>query len=175
MEPLITDTNQETCRILVLDDDPARHEWFKGLYPRARVTHARTAAEAIWKISDEVFDLLHLDHDLEMSVEGAEQTEAGLWLPDPEFYNEDTDTGFAVVQAMIETPVEKYPGERRPRVIIHSYSAGGAARMLRALRHAKFDVRLEPYLWQEDRGFAKFLIRKVAALVNRPIRNPWSD
>lgn len=140
-------------RILILDDDPARHDWFADHYRGHELVTCWTAAQAIAAL-DQVPDLIHLDHDLELSAPGAQRVDGGTWLPDAEAYDEERDCGRAVVAAMVERP-------ERPRVIVHSWNARGGRLMVDALERAGFEVSFLPWRWQDDRGFARRVLRNA--------------
>ena len=55
-------------RVLVLDDDEKRHDWFREQADALNweLHHAWTVAEAIESLNRNDFDLVFLDHDLEI-------------------------------------------------------------------------------------------------------------
>jgi CheY-like chemotaxis protein len=99
-----------TARILVLDDDARRHEWFdahlRGHHP---VWSAREARRALQQ--NPPYDLVFLDHDL-----------AEDYAVVPAVWGEDGRTVARFIAAM--------PQEKRPaRVHIHSSNWGAACEM----------------------------------------------
>lgn len=52
-------------RILILDDDQVRHEAFARIYSQHERVHVTRYSEAVFALENDVFDLVHLDHDLE--------------------------------------------------------------------------------------------------------------
>ena len=97
-------------RILVLDDDARRHEWFDAhLSGHDSVRSARDARRALQQ--NPPYDLVFLDHDLAEDL-------AVL----PAVWGEDGRTVARFIAAM--------PGDRRPaRAHIHSSNWGAAAEM----------------------------------------------
>lgn len=51
-------------RVLILDDEPARHALLGMKWAAHTVVQAWTASEAIRALNGEVFDVVSLDHDL---------------------------------------------------------------------------------------------------------------
>jgi len=52
-------------RILILDDDPDRHEWFEKAFSGKDITKAYTYEEAVSALdSGKKYDVVFLDHDL---------------------------------------------------------------------------------------------------------------
>jgi CheY-like chemotaxis protein len=110
-------------KILVLDDEPARHV---GFLRRLRdhtvvsVGNYKEAAQALRAGSP--FDVLFLDHDLGERRNGAD-----------------------VVRFLVrEIPREQWP----KMVVIHSWNPFGAMRMRNLLVDAGIPTCVEPYSWQ---------------------------
>jgi CheY-like chemotaxis protein len=97
-------------KVLVLDDEPYRHQIFQEHLSTEDVRYAWTAVEAVQALLSERFDLVLLDHDLAL---------------------DDPGDGFEVAQALVETP------NRETIVIVHSDNPYGAHRMLQVLRNAR--------------------------------------
>ena len=95
-------------RILVLDDDRERHNWFERAYADHEVWHVYNV-EDLRKRMNQLprFDLVQLDHDLG-------ESENGLRAAD-----------------FIATVLEE---RKRPlKCVVHSWNPSGAQRMLRSL------------------------------------------
>ena len=104
-------------KILFLDDDEVRHTTAQQETIGLDVTFVRTVPEAIKALSETVFDLALLDHDLGGKT----------YVP-----SEHEDTGAAVARAIAQMPLERRPA----RVYIHSYNMAGAHAMVSTLREA---------------------------------------
>jgi DNA-binding response OmpR family regulator len=97
-------------KVLVLDDEPHRHQIFREHLSAEDVRYVWTAVEAVQALLSEHFDLVLLDHDL------------GL---------DDPGDGCDVAQSLVETP------NSEAIVIVHSDNPYGAHRMLQVLRNAR--------------------------------------
>ena len=100
-------------RILVLDDDRSRLSEFK----RKLIGHVgycvETAEEAIEKLSEgDLFEIVYLDHDL------------GGKINQPS----GPGTGYKVAEWL-----SKHPDRKPAKIIIHSFNAPGATKMLEIL------------------------------------------
>ena len=103
-------------KILFLDDMEARHKVFRMGNIGWDVTHVYTAEEAMKALSETVFDLASLDHDLSV--------ETIMLMPD-----KGKGSGYDVALFIAEMPEEK-----RPRtVVVHSLNPSGSIRMMDAL------------------------------------------
>jgi len=109
--------------IFFLDDDPDRVLAFRNAVCDHNLIVATTAQEAIEIINDQTFDLLSLDHDLGGKV----------------YCPSDALSGFALVEVILELPVNKLP----KHVIIHTRNQCGAANMLIPLME---EPRIELYV-----------------------------
>ena len=100
-------------RILFLDDDPERHEYFqeKLLGLGCDITPVTTCEEAIGALKAWTYDVVFLDHDL------GGQT----YVPS------GPGTGFEVAQRLVETP------NKAAQVIVHTINEKGAREMLKVL------------------------------------------
>lgn len=107
-------------RILVLDDEPARHELFKAAWGKHDITHVWTASEAIRALRETTFELVTLDHDLGPASHG---------------------NGLRVARHIAQMP----GALRTMQVCVHSANPVGSAAMLDTLRRAGIDAqRLDP-------------------------------
>lgn len=107
-------------RILVLDDEPARHALFAAVWKGREIVQAWTADEAERALDGERFDLVTLDHDLGPASRG---------------------DGLRVARYIAQMPREKRP----PHVVVHSANPVGAEAMVDTLRRAGVDAhRIDP-------------------------------
>lgn len=115
-------------RVLVLDDDDARHkkfaQWFAGLDVK-HVYNLKTFLEAI---NTGKFEYIFLDHDLYDFVETNGQS------------RELTGQDAAKALCMLD------PQSRPDKVIVHSWNPSGAESMMGILRDAGF----KPIRWVFD-------------------------
>jgi CheY-like chemotaxis protein len=116
------------ARVLLLDDDALRHEWFAK---RLRGDHLDVAVEparAIELLTQNNYDLVFLDHDL---------------LPE-HYYSETTDderTGYAVARWLASRP------DRQPAstIVVHTRNADGALRMVELMRRVGRQAEHVPF------------------------------
>jgi hypothetical protein len=99
-------------KIFFLDDDKERHRRFKMNRIGADITTAWTCAEACKILSETVFDVAYLDHDL------SELAAAGQPA-------KDEKTGTDVAEFIASLPEEKRP----LHVVLHSFNEYGRRRM----------------------------------------------
>ena len=113
-------------KIFFLDDDKERHRRFLKNRIGMDVTTAWSYEEAVRTLSDEVFDVAYLDHDLsDLAASGR---------PAP---GEKTGTDVAEF-------IANMPEDKRPRsVIIHSFNDYGRKRMAAILRDAGVPVSIQ--------------------------------
>lgn len=114
-------------RVLVLDDDDARHDGFRMWLIGAEAVHVHTAAQARDMLRGDRFDIVCLDRDLDLvSTMGGEGEETG----------EDV-----AEYIRLHLPREKHPGH----VLIHSWNAPGALRMARDIASVGIPHTRQPY------------------------------
>ena len=102
-------------RILVLDDDKARLELFQRNLIGHLVTCVETAPEAIQQLTEQVFQVVFLDHDLGGKV----------------FQESGEGTGWEVAKWLSENPT------RKPVLtVLHSFNEAGRKNMLALLPEA---------------------------------------
>jgi CheY-like chemotaxis protein len=107
-------------RVLLLDDDERRHDWFARRFAGDQLDIAVEPNTAIALLAANSYDAIFLDHDL---------------LPEHYRTNEPTDeehTGYAVAAWLAARP-EVQPSTT---IIVHTRNANGALKMVRKLRAA---------------------------------------
>lgn len=117
-------------RILFLDDDVSRHEYFMKLYGKGSFSNH---VVAVWNVEEakealdtlEQFDAVCLDHDLSGRVYEAS----------------GPTTGYAVAQHIVQMPKEKQP----PLVFIHTMNPMASKMMLGVFDNSGITVRQEPF------------------------------
>lgn len=110
-------------KILFLDDDEQRHTYAATALIGHDVTHVRTVPEALKQLAVGGFDVAMLDHDL-----GGQH-----YAPSNEV------SGYAVAQAIEAGQVKV------PRVVVHSFNAAGATRMVAAIANSGVPVAWAPF------------------------------
>lgn len=106
-------------RILVLDDDPFRHDAFRRRLEYHEVTFTWSAEQALSALSEGPYDVAQLDHDLGPGLTGED---------------------------FVKEMLSKFPPEAWPRsVVVHSNNWAGAGRMTERLRDAGIPSRYEPF------------------------------
>lgn len=114
-------------RILILDDDEARHAMLREHLRGHDLTHAWNSTEATSRVhgysGESPYDVVMLDHDL------------------GEFDEPSLGTGLHVAREVALVSVA-----RRPRLaIVHSHNPDGAAQMMAVLSDAGITAHREPF------------------------------
>lgn len=128
-------------RILVLDDDDARHGYFAKQFIGHEVTHVHTYTECIQTLLDnDPFEVVFLDHDLNdhgyrsTADEKTDYVQRSL----TRFSREGELDGRDVAEDMVRL----FPVEKRPyQVVVHSWNPQGAKEMMSILKDAGFNVQ----------------------------------
>src|SRR3990172_9753181 len=111
-------SRQPTLRVLVVDDDPERREYFRRRFRSAVL--ATNYAEDVRALAGERFDLVLLDHDLRDRARNG--------------------------QDIADFMTRRLPRRCRPKVVIHRTNTRGAYAMLVALRSTGFEVESVPFI-----------------------------
>ena len=115
-------------RVMLLDDDLVRHEWFAKQFKGDALDTAVDPAGAIELLSSKYYDVIFLDHDL---------------LPE-HYYAEGTDderTGYAVAAWLASRPDR----QSTSTIIVHTRNADGAMRMVERLRGVGRQAEYVPF------------------------------
>lgn len=130
-------------KVLVLDDDDIRHEWFKEYFKDFEAQHVYTVDGAITAlIADPQYDFVFLDHDLNdnhkyRSVKKID----GDNIPD---YVGPCTVELTGVDVAIFIARILEPGKRPKEVVVHSWNPPGAERMIQTLR----DAGIKTHKWE---------------------------
>src|SRR5919202_1847360 len=115
-----TTARRSALRVLLLDDDERRHDWFARRFAGDKLDIAVEPSKAIALLTANPYDAIFLDHDL---------------LPEHYRTTEPTDeerTGYAVATWLAARP-EVQPSST---IIVHTRNANGALKMVRKMREA---------------------------------------
>lgn len=124
-------TVSRDMRVLVLDDEPHRHEWFaaEGATLGWRMNHAWSADEAIQTLEQEPrFHVVFLDYDLAVLADDRRRRD-GIWITGP---NGAVAAGYLAHLLPL--------GQRPHHVHVHSWNPLGAEHMEGLLTVAGLNV-----------------------------------
>jgi CheY-like chemotaxis protein len=115
-------------RILIVEDDETRCDWFRRRLGEHELDVTCGVVEAIGRLGEREYDLILLDHDL---------------LEDHYLSNEPDDdhTGYAVAAWLAAHP----DSQPVATVVVHSLNYAGAQRMVETLIAAGFDAEHVPF------------------------------
>jgi CheY-like chemotaxis protein len=119
---------QSTVRVLIVEDDPSRCEWFNRKLSNADRDITQDVREAIRWLSEYDYSLILLDHD----------------LADEHYFSNELDderTGYAVAAWLAAHPDH----QRDSMIIVHSLNYPGAARMVQIMLDAGRDAEHIPF------------------------------
>lgn len=121
--------------ILILDDDKFRHEYFAKKYLGDKIFHAYKYSEFLNFLNqDVVFDLIHLDHDLDHLVSDCDTFLDGCG--NVQFFN-----GTHAALKICELSDDMLP----KKVIIQSVNPAGAKNMMSDLKARGVPVIHQPF------------------------------
>jgi hypothetical protein len=115
-------------RVLLLDDDVLRHEWFAKQFKRDVLDVASDPPRAIELLSENRYDVIFLDHDL---------------LPEHYYADgpDDERTGYAVANWLASRP----DLQAASSIVVHTRNADGALRMVELLRNSGRQAEHVPF------------------------------
>ena len=121
-------------RIFLLEDDERRCAWFEKRFKGDTLDVSCDIAEAKQLLEANVYDSIFLDHDLIPEHYGSD-------VPD------DERTGYAIAAFLASRPEL----QRAATIMVHSFNAEGALRMVEELRGAGRQADYVPFHFLEDR------------------------
>jgi len=121
-------------RIFLLEDDERRCAWFEKRFRGDTLHISCDIAEAKQLLETNTYDSIFLDHDLMPEHYGAE-------TPD------DERTGYAIAAFLASRPEL----QRAATIMVHSFNAEGALRMVEELRRSGRQADYVPFHFLEDR------------------------
>jgi hypothetical protein len=121
-------------RIFLLEDDERRCEWFAKHFKGDHLDAVCEIDEAKELLTTRTYDSIFLDHDLKPEHYGATT-------------NDDERTGYAIAHFLASHPEL----QRAATIMVHSFNADGAMRMVEELRGAGRHADYVPFHFLEDR------------------------
>jgi CheY-like chemotaxis protein len=121
-------TEDYSERILIVEDDPSRCEWFEEKFAGRTMDVTCDVAEAARWLAAREYSVILLDHDL---------AEEHYFSDEPD----DERTGYGVAAWLASHPDR----QRDALIVIHSLNYAGAQRMLDALRDAGREAEHVPF------------------------------
>ena len=129
-----TDSDRHPIRVFLLEDDERRCDWFAKRFKGDELDIAYDVAQARELLQSKTYDSIFLDHDLM-----------------PEHYGssvaDDERTGYAIASFLASRPEL----QRAATIMVHSFNADGAMRMVEELRRAGRQAEYIPFHFLEDR------------------------
>jgi Cyclic-phosphate processing Receiver domain len=128
------DSGRAPIRIFVLEDDERRCAWFEKRFKGDTLHISCDIAEAKELLESNIYDSIFLDHDLMPEHYGSEETD-------------DERTGYAIASFLASRPEL----QRAATIMVHSFNAEGALRMVEELRGAGRQADYVPFHFLEER------------------------
>ena len=128
------DTNRHPIRVFLLEDDVRRCEWFAKRFKGDQLDIAYDVAQAKEFLQTRTYDSIFLDHDLMPEHYGATESD-------------DERTGYAIASFLAARPEL----QRAATIMVHSFNADGAMRMVEELRRAGRQAEYIPFHFLEER------------------------
>ena len=132
----LTDSHGERhpIRIFLLEDDERRCDWFTRRFKGDHLDIVCDVGEAKELLRTRTYDSIFLDHDLRPEHYGSST-------------NDDEHTGFAIAHFLALHPQL----QRAATIMVHSFNADGAMRMVEELRGGGRQAEYVPFHFLEDR------------------------
>jgi hypothetical protein len=128
------DTGRHPIRIFLLEDDQRRCDWFAKRFKGDVLDVVCEIDEAKEMLETRTYDSIFLDHDLQPEHYGAET-------------HDDERTGYAIASFLAARPEL----QRAATIMVHSFNADGAMRMVEELRRAGRNADYVPFHFLEER------------------------
>ena len=128
------DDGRHPLRIFLLEDDRRRCDWFAKRFKGDLLDISCEIDEAKELLRTRTYDSIFLDHDLQPEHYGSE-------VPD------DERTGYAIASFLAAHPEL----QRAATIMVHSFNADGAMRMVEELRGAGRNADYVPFHFLEER------------------------
>jgi len=127
-------SGRHPIRVFLLEDDERRCEWFAKRFKGDHLDIAGEVSEAKELLQTRTYDSIFLDHDLMPEHYGATETD-------------DERTGYAIASFLATHPEL----QRAATIMVHSFNADGAMRMVEELRGAGRPAEYIPFHFLEER------------------------
>jgi len=127
-------SGRHPIRVFLLEDDERRCEWFAKRFKGDKLDISCEVSEAKELLKTRRYDSIFLDHDLMPQHYGATE-------------NDDERTGFAIASFLAANPEL----QRAATIMVHSFNADGAMRMVEELRGAGRQAEYVPFHFLEER------------------------
>ena len=128
------DADRHPIRVFLLEDDERRCEWFAKRFKGDELDVACDVSHAKELLQTRTYDSIFLDHDLMPEHYGSTITD-------------DERTGYAIASFLAARPEL----QRAATIMVHSFNADGAMRMVEELRRAGRQAEYVPFHFLEDR------------------------
>lgn len=128
------DSGRHPIRIFLLEDDQRRCDWFAKRFKGDQLDISYEIDEAKELLQTRTYDSIFLDHDLQPEHYGSE-------------VNDDERTGYAIASFLASRPEL----QRAATIMVHSFNADGAMRMVEELRNAGRNADYVPFHFLEER------------------------
>jgi len=129
-----TDSDRHPIRVFLLEDDERRCDWFAKRFKGDELDIACDVPQARELLESKTYDSIFLDHDLMPEHYGSATTD-------------DENTGYAIASFLASRPEL----QRAATIMVHSFNADGAMRMVEELRRAGRQAEYIPFHFLEDR------------------------
>src|SRR3977135_2930722 len=127
-------SGRHPIRIFLLEDDQHRCEWFAKRFKGDHLDIADDVVRAKELLQASSYDSIFLDHDLMPEHYGATETD-------------DERTGYAIASFLATHPEL----QRSATIMVHSFNADGAMRMVEELRGGGRQAEYVPFHFLEER------------------------
>ena len=127
-------SRRHPIRIFLLEDDERRCEWFAKRFKGDQLDIACEVSQAKELLKTRTYDSIFLDHDLIPEHYGASKAD-------------DERTGYAIASFLAAHPEL----QRAATIMVHSFNAEGAMRMVEEMRAAGRQVDYIPFHFLEER------------------------
>src|SRR5437899_7437225 len=129
-----SDHHRHPLRVFLLEDDERRCDWFAKRFKGDELDIACDVPQARELLESKTYDSIFLDHDLMPEHYGSATTD-------------DENTGYAIASFLASRPEL----QRAATIMVHSFNAEGALRMVEELRRAGRQADYVPFHFLEDR------------------------
>jgi hypothetical protein len=128
------ESDRHPIRVFVLEDDERRCEWFAKRFKGDLLDIVDDVSQAKELLTTRRYDSIFLDHDLIPEHYGASESD-------------DERTGYAIASFLAAHPEL----QRAATIMVHSFNADGAMRMVEELRGAGRQAEYIPFHFLEER------------------------